>query len=88
MLMMLLLRAQPRGSHTSAWIDHGGEHESCASTGGLARGEALRHSTALGSLNYITSVTAYSPWYSLAKVTETRSLNKRNTALFMHDFSS
>lgn len=64
------------------WEDHVGLREAYALTGGLAHGVALRHSAALGSLNYITSETAYSPWYSLAEVTETRNLNKRNTACF------
>lgn len=64
------------------WEDHAGEREVCALTGQLAHGEALRHSAALGSLNYITSETAYSPGYGLAEVTETRNLNKRNPACF------
>lgn len=60
------------------WEDHVGDREACALNGGLARGEALRHSTALGSLSYITSEAPYSPWYSLAKVTETRDLSQSN----------
>lgn len=84
----MLPHAQPCRSHTSAgktvWVNF----EACALTVGLARGGAVRHSTALGSLDYITSETTYSPWCSLAESYPKQEPKQREHCLFVLGFDS